>query len=194
MMDVHKNLVDQMCAAGDRTVTLIWEMYHGEETSSRGVGIYTVKHDIPDVTNSSVQLHVHEGDKLKMRVTSGMAGYLTIVNLGTTGQIVKMFPLGNVDNHIEAAREYKIPDDFNLVDNGRKVYGWKITKGSANAETPERILAIVTTDPLSLSAEAFNSRGGFSGIEEVVSDIRMLLPEKETWTFGLLEAWVDERK
>ena len=161
--------------------------------SQRGVGIckHTVKHDIPDVSNSSVRLHVHEGETLKLCVTSSKAGYLTIVNLGTTGQVVKMFPLGNVDNHIEAAREYKIPDDFNLVENRGKITGWEIASGSASAEIPERIVAIVTADPLSLSEAAFKLRGGFGTVEEVVSDIRMLLTEKGTWTFGLLEAWVD---
>lgn len=193
MSDMHKNLVDQMSAAGERTVTLIWETYQGEEMSQRGVGIckHTVKHDIPDVSNSSVRLHVHEGETLKLCVTSSKAGYLTIVNLGTTGQVVKMFPLGNVDNHIEAAREYKIPDDFNLVENRGKITGWEIASGSASAEIPERIVAIVTADPLSLSEAAFKLRGGFGTVEEVVSDIRMLLTEKGTWTFGLLEAWVD---
>ena len=194
MRDVHKDLVDQMHTSGDCAVTLTWEMYQVGQLTPRGLGLCkcAAAHDIADMTDSCVRLQVHEGDTLKLRVKSNKAGYLTIVNLGTNGQVVKMFPLGDVDNRVEADKEYKIPDDFNLVDGRGKVVGWQIEKGSASAETPERIVAIVTTASLSLSEAAFKPRGGFGTVEEVVSDVRMLLSEKGTCTFGLLEAWVDK--
>lgn len=192
MADIHKELVDDIGKKGELTVSLTWEVYRDETLPTRSIGIST--HNAtpgePFVPHSESGLRVRVGDSLRLRVKSSHDGYLTVVNLGTTGRIYKMFPVDAADNFLEANKEYLIPGDLTPIVGGDKVKCWTVNEGSESAETPERILAIVTKDRLTFDAGAFRSRGGLISMENIVQDVRMLI--KSSFTFGLLEAWVDK--
>ena len=138
------------------------------------------------------------GDKLTLKLRSARKGYLTLFNLGSSGNVLKMFPnaaFGTTTNFIEANRLYSLPGE--LMDARYLDEGFWGEAGPVTSETglPERILAILTDDDVDLSAEALGglasrvgTRGGFAAVEEAISSIFDL--REGTWCHGLVEAKV----
>ncbi len=54
-----------------------------------------------------------QGDQVRFRLRSDTAGYLYVINEGTSGTTTTLFPSAEAgtDNRIEAGREYLIPDN-----------------------------------------------------------------------------------
>lgn len=136
------------------------------------------------------------GDKLTLKLRSARKGYLTLFNLGSSGHVIKMFPnaaFGTTTNFIEANRLYSLPGE--LMDARYLDEGFWGEAGPVSSETglPERILAILTDDPVDLSAEALGglasrvgTRGGFAAVEEAISSVFDL--REGTWCHGFVEA------
>ncbi|MBI5745991.1 MAG: DUF4384 domain-containing protein [Nitrospirae bacterium] len=91
------------------------------------------------------------GDTMTFYFRSDRDCYVTLIDIGTSGRVTILFPNAfHKDNLIRAGTTYTIPDDS---------YGFKV-----NVDGPvglERIKAIATTKPLSLSQMDF-SRGFYS--------------------------------
>lgn len=138
------------------------------------------------------------GDKLTLKLRSARKGYLTIFNLGSSGNVLKMFPnaaFGTTSNFIEANRLYSLPGE--LMDARYLDEGFWGEAGPVSSETglPEGILAILTDDDVDLSAEALGglasrvgTRGGFAAVEEAISSVFDL--REGTWCHGFVEAKV----
>lgn len=139
------------------------------------------------------------GDRLTLMLRSARNGYLTLFNLGSSGRVLKMFPnaaFGTTANFIEANRLYSLPGE--LMDVRYLKDGFWSETGPVSDETglPERVLAILTDDPVDLSAEALGgltsrigTRGGFAAVEEEISSIFDL--RGGTWCHGFVEARVE---
>lgn len=139
------------------------------------------------------------GDRLTLTLRSARKGYLTLFNLGSSGRVLKMFPnaaFGTTTNLIEANRLYSLPGE--LMDARNLKDGFWGETGPVSAETgqPERVLAILTDDPVDLSEEALGgvassigTRGGFAAVEEKISSIFAL--REGTWCHGFVEARVE---
>ena len=138
------------------------------------------------------------GDKLTLKLRSARKGYLTLFNLGSSGNVLKMFPnaaFGTTSNFIEANRLYSLPGE--LMDARYLDEGFWGEAGPVSSETglPEGILAILTDDDVDLSAEALGglasrvgTRGGFAAVEEAISSVFDL--REGTWCHGFVEAKV----
>ncbi len=133
------------------------------------------------------------GDKLRLELRSDMDGYLTLFDFGTSGRFAKLFPckeLSTTDNHIEAGKTYAAPGELLPIPDF-------LVSGPTTAESgrKERLLVIVTRNPIELSESAvlnagtdFATRGGFGAVEETVASL-LDIPEDD-WTYGLLETEV----
>lgn len=139
------------------------------------------------------------GDKLTLCLRSARKGYLTLFNLGSSGQVIKMFPnaaFGTTTNFIEANRLYTVPGELMEAKYLKQGFWGEAGPTSSKTGLPERILAILTDDPVALSAEALRSlasrsstRGGFAAVEEEISSIFDL--RAGTWCHGFVEAMVE---
>ena len=138
------------------------------------------------------------GDKLTLKLRSARKGYLTLFNLGSSGNVLKMFPnpaFKTTTNFIEANRLYSLPGE--LMDARYLDEGFWGESGPVSSETglPERILAILTDDPVDLSEESLvglatsvGIRGSFAAVEEAISSIFNL--REGAWCHGFVEAMV----
>ena len=130
------------------------------------------------------------GNRLRLELQSDIDGYLTIFDFMTSGRFAKLFPcpkLSTVDNHIEGGKNYAAPGELLPIPAFR-------VSGPTTAESGrlERLLVIVTRNPVNLSESAilnagtaFATRGGIGSVEESVASL-LDLPEEE-WSYGLLE-------
>ncbi|MBR4171221.1 MAG: DUF4384 domain-containing protein [Kiritimatiellae bacterium] len=138
------------------------------------------------------------GDRTTLRLISEKAGYLTLFNFGTSGIISKIFPspeFGTTDNRIVAHHEYTLPGELMPARKGDS--GWWTVGGPVSDQNklPERVIAILTETPVTLSESSFTGetkttlcRGGFAAVEETISTLADLPPG--SWCFGMLEAWI----
>jgi hypothetical protein len=81
------------------------------------------------------------GDILRFRLTSQIAGYLYVVDKGTTGSTSPLFPATNASsngNHIEINRSYLVPADGD---------GWFEVSGPAGFDT---LYFLVSASPIAL--------------------------------------------
>lgn len=174
------------------TLWMNWSVVENDGFTERRLGFSTVKakkdsvhEDSPRPVNS-----IRVGDRLRLELKSDMSGYLTIFDFMTSGRFAKLFPcpqLATLDNRIEAGKTYKAPGELLPIPDFR-------VSGPTTSESgrKERLLVIVTRNPIELSesavlnaGSAFTTRGGFGAVEEAVSSL-LDLPEDE-WTYGLLE-------
>src|SRR5579871_5052048 len=67
------------------------------------------------------------GDKLRFHISSNFAGYLYVMNHGTSGAYELLFPRSDTgaDNHMEAGQEYIVP----------AAQGWFAVAGPAGYDT-----------------------------------------------------------
>lgn len=145
----------------------------------------SVEMDGPRPTNS-----IAVGDRLRLELRSDMDGYLTLFDFGTSGRFTKLFPnpaLSTVDNHIEGGKTYAAPGELLPIPDF-------MVSGPTTAESGrmERLLVIVTRNPVNLSESAilnagtaFATRGNIGSVEETVASL-LHFPEEE-WSYGLLE-------
>jgi hypothetical protein len=68
------------------------------------------------------------GDHVRFKVSANFAGYLYVMNHGTSGSYELLFPRSDTgaDNHVEAAKEYVVP---------AAVQGWFKVSGPAGYDT-----------------------------------------------------------
>lgn len=177
------------------TLEMKWEILGHGGCATRALKFTTKKTklasaemDGPRPTNS-----IAVGDRLRLELRSDMDGYLSLFDFGTSGRFTKLFPnpaLSTVDNHIEAGKTYAAPGELLPIPDF-------LVSGPTTAESgrKERLLVIVTRNPVDLSESAvlgagasFATRGGFAAVEEAVSSL-LDIPEDE-WTYGLLETEV----
>lgn len=91
------------------------------------------------------------GDVLRFRLTSQIAGYLYVVDKGTTGSTSPLFPSANASsdgNHIEVNRSYLVPADGD---------GWFEVSGPAGFDT---LYFLVSSSPMTLPQQKAPSAGG----------------------------------
>jgi hypothetical protein len=136
------------------------------------------------------------GEKLLLEIRPPASGYLTVFHLGSSGRIVRLFPGAGsrADNRVAAGRVYTLPGD--LLPAVRLGGAW-IQRGPATAVSglPERLLAIVTREPVDLLPRDLHEdlpvvpvRGGLGSVEEVVA--RLFQLPAEAWGYGLVQAEV----
>jgi hypothetical protein len=83
-----------------------------------------------------------QGDQVRFRLRSETAGYLYVINEGTSGTTTTLFPSAEAgtDNRIEAGREYLIPDNqgaFRLTGPaGFDTVYWIVSPVRLDGETP----------------------------------------------------------
>ena len=83
-----------------------------------------------------------QGDQVRFRLRSDTAGYLYVINEGTSGTTTTLFPSAEAgtDNRIEAGREYLIPDNqgaFRLTGPaGFDTVYWIVSPVRLHGETP----------------------------------------------------------
>lgn len=175
------------------TLWMNWSVVENDGFTERRLGFSTVRvkkdsvsEDGPRPVNT-----IRIGDRLRLELKSDMGGYLTIFDFMTSGRFAKLFPcpeISTFDNRVEAGKTYKAPGELLPIPDF-------CVSGPTTAESgrKERLLVIVTRNPIELSESAvlgagstFATRGGFGAVEESVSSL-LDLPEDE-WTYGLLEA------
>lgn len=86
-----------------------------QATDSSGLISIRLEQLKDDVTRAVPQNTVfHSGDILRFRLSSHLAGYLYVVDKGTTGDIARLFPAsgaGEGSNRIEQNQSYLVPAD-----------------------------------------------------------------------------------
>jgi hypothetical protein len=95
------------------------------------------------------------GDILRFQLTSSMAGYLYVVDKGSTGTTSTLFPGSSDlhgDNRIEPRRGYLVPADGN---------GWFEVTGPAGFDV---LYFLVSATPMNLAAAAAPETGAGTGI------------------------------
>lgn len=139
--------------------------------------------------NAFSQLFVN--DRLTLHVCSPSSGYLTLLNIGTSGRpqfLVPAFP-GEPAQFMVAGEKIRVNDAE-----------WRI-EGPLTSESgfPERFLAIITKAPVGFEMSDFSekasdqwigTRGGFASVEENRSRLWDL--PKDSWGYGLIEIPVVE--
>lgn len=194
MSDAFRNILSTIRNRADGGVCLSWEAYHCSNGFQTRDLIAGSKRN--DTTQNTGTLRI--GDRIVLRLTSRRNGYLTLFNFGTSGKISKIFPapeFGTTDNRIVANHEYTLPGE--LMPSRNFSDGWWTVNGPVSAQNnlPERIIAILTESPITLSESCFTGgtkstlfRGGFAAVEETISTLADLPPG--SWCFGMLEAWI----
>lgn len=184
------------------SLDLKWMVLSPGDTTPRSLRFTTKKHPgapaagaavapVPSAARPTNAIAV--GDLLRLELRSDTDGYLHLFDFGTSGRVLKLFPnprFATADNRIEAGRTYAMPGEL------LPVPAFAVS-GPTTAESGrlERLLAVVTRDPVDLSeaavggaGAAFATRGGFDAAEEAVASL-FDLPDGD-WTYGLLETEV----
>lgn len=178
------------------TLQMKWSVLGNDGCAKRALVFSTVKTKTTANAVVAEMEHVRPtntiavGDRLRLELQSDIDGYLTIFDFMTSGRFAKLFPcleLSTVDNHIEAGKTYAAPGELLPIPVFRVSGPTTVESGRL-----ERLLVIVTRNPVNLSESAilntgtaFATRGNIGSVEESVASL-LDLPEEE-WSYGLLE-------
>ena len=208
MSDQFLEAVTQIKSNTKNAVTLTYQVRdarYGFSTRAIISDAYTARTlgAIGSACNQKQSGTLHIGDRVTIRMTSERAGYLTLINIGTTpGVVNKIFPdkvYGARTRHIEAGRHYVMPGDLIPCPDG---CGYWPVGGATTAQygLKERVLAIVTDSPVNIEVDGLLSeingvlvRGEFGAVEKSLTSYMELLHQPEgMWSWGLLEAVVED--
>ncbi len=114
----------------------------GQQSSSSPIFSIRLEQKKKDVVQGVPQNTVfRNGDILRLRLTSQIAGYLYVVDKGTTGSTATLFPATNTasgENRIEVNRSYLVPADGD---------GWFEVSGPAGFDT---LYFLVSSTPIAI--------------------------------------------
>lgn len=147
------------------------------------------------IVNGEKKTSLRIGEVFAIGITSSLAGYLHIFNIGTTGIVSRVLPSSELDNiapRIEANDQLLIPGD--ILEEYFPEKGW-VENGPTTAETGrhEKIVAIVTEENVDLSPECVidSPRGAFATVQETIQSLKDLTC---TWLKGEVSIKVIEAK
>src|SRR5262249_26774655 len=82
------------------------------------------------------------GDRIRLHMSSNRDGYLTLVNLGSSGRTTVLFPSGGANNFVKAGTDYAVPPGGYLRFDENKGQETLILTFSPQAGTPSASAAM----------------------------------------------------
>jgi hypothetical protein len=79
------------------------------------------------------------GDKIRLRLKTNFEGFVSVLNIGSSGKINLLFPVQGVDNYVTPTADYQIPRDN----------GWIVFDNQPGTETISVIMSTEELDDLS---------------------------------------------